>query len=55
MEKVSSIDFVQLAIFGFCTGLGTTFGTEIAKYLIGKLRVVNGKNERGGKSEASTG
>ena len=24
-------DLLQLAVFGFATGLGTTFGTEIAK------------------------
>jgi len=27
---------VQLAVFGFFTGFGTTFGTEIAKALVAR-------------------
>jgi hypothetical protein len=29
---------MQLAVFGFFTGLGTTFGTELAKMGIEKVR-----------------
>jgi hypothetical protein len=32
------VDVIQLAVFGFFTGLGTTFGTETAKTLFEYLR-----------------
>jgi hypothetical protein len=32
------VELIQLAVFGFTTGLGTTFGTELAKELIQMLK-----------------
>jgi len=32
------IDVVQLGFIAFCTGMGTSFGTELAKYVFQKLR-----------------
>jgi len=32
------IDLVQLAVLGFFTGFGTTFGTEIAKMVLAHLK-----------------
>jgi hypothetical protein len=42
-----TLDLVQLAIFGFATGLGTTFGAKIASLLFERFerRV---KREKGG-------
>lgn len=39
MTGVFDLSLVQLAVFAFFTGMGTTFGTEIAKDIIGKLKV----------------
>jgi hypothetical protein len=33
-----ALDFIQLAIFGFFTGLGTTFGAELAKAAMEKIK-----------------
>jgi len=33
---------IDLAVFGFFTGLGSTFGIELSKYFIDKIRK-NGK------------
>ncbi len=40
------IDVVQLAIFGFCTGLGTTMGSEVVKIILQQVkeRVKDGLN-----------
>lgn len=32
------IDLTQLAVLGFFTGLGTTFGTELAKIALENLK-----------------
>jgi hypothetical protein len=41
---MSDVDLVQLIVFGFSTGLGTTFGTELAKELIQQIKK-RGKND----------
>lgn len=39
-----NFDFLQLAVFGFFTGFGSTFGAEIARATVEKLKKrVNGK------------
>lgn len=38
IEVLFDISLVDLAVFGFFTGLGTTFGTELAKFLIGRVK-----------------
>ena len=38
MLSLDFLDLIGLAIFGFFTGLGSTFGIEFSKYLIGRLR-----------------
>jgi hypothetical protein len=41
-----NLDFLQLAVFGFFTGLGTTFGAEIARVAVEKLKTkLNDENE----------
>ena len=32
------VDLLQLAVLGFSTGIGTTFGTELAKTIIQTLK-----------------
>lgn len=43
---MAEVDYFLMALLGFFTGLGTTFGAELAKTLFGK---VNGWVERHGK------
>lgn len=38
MSSIISISLLELAFFGFFTGLGTTFGTELAKFLIARVK-----------------
>ena len=38
VKALINTDLMQLAVFGFFTGLGTTFGTELAKTAIEKIR-----------------
>lgn len=33
----TTLDLVQLAVFGFATGLGTTFGAKLASVLFDKF------------------
>jgi hypothetical protein len=35
---MDNVDLVQLIVFGFSTGLGTTFGTELAKELVRQIK-----------------
>ena len=35
---MNDVELVQLVVFGFSTGLGTTFGAELAKEVIGQLK-----------------
>jgi len=38
-------DLLQLAVFGFATGLGTTFGTEIAKEAMQHIKKIKNQVE----------
>jgi hypothetical protein len=37
LERLTEFDLVQLGVLGFATGLGTTFGAELAKTLFNKF------------------
>jgi hypothetical protein len=40
---LTEFDLVQLGVLGFATGLGTTFGAELAKTLFNKVSGWMGK------------
>ena len=35
---MDNIQLMQLAVFGFCTGLGATFGAKLAKATLAQLK-----------------
>ena len=43
---IDTLDLLQLAIFGFATGLGTTFGAKLASVLFEKLNKVEIKVDK---------
>lgn len=48
---MAELDYFMLALLGFFTGLGTTFGAELARALFSKL---NGWVSRHGKANKKT-
>ena len=46
---IEALDFITLAVVGFLAGFGSTFGTEMARFILSNFRqrIKNGKRAQG--------